>query len=109
MEKNSERLAVCETKIDSIEKAVDHVCITDIPQIYDKLEALSNFSTETRSFFKLVATNTETLSSFNTKLDNLKTAVNSIQNQERLGRKEKASILIAVIVSLGSIAAAILT
>jgi len=104
-----ERLAVCETEISHIKTAVDRVCISDIPNIYAKLESLNNFSIETRSFFKLVEANTETLKAFNTILFDVKNNVQLIRNQEALGKKEKASIVIALIASISGIAVAFLT
>jgi len=105
---HGERLAVCETEIGTLKNAIDRVCVSDIPSIYDKLETLSNFSTETRSFFKIVVANAETLRQFNDKLDNLKLLLNNVNNQEKLGKTEKAGIIVAVITAIASAAVAYL-
>ena len=99
----TERIAVCETEIVNLKSAVNRVCLSDIPNIYTKLEALSNFSTETRSFFKLAAANSETLKEVNSLLFSLKTDVSLLRNQESLGKKEKASIILAAVAGVTSI------
>ena len=104
----TERIAVCETEIVNLKSAVNRVCLSDIPNIYTKLEALSNFSTETRSFFKLVEANTETLKVFNIILTDVKNNMHQIRNQESLGKKEKASIILAVVAGVTSIIVTVL-
>ena len=104
----TERIAVCETEIVNLKSAVNRVCLSDIPNIYMKLEALSNFSTETRSFFKLIAANAETLKDVNTTLSDLKNNVHLLHNQEALGKKEKASIILAVVAGVTSIIVTVL-
>ena len=103
-----ERIAVCETEIMNLKTMTERLFITDIPNIYTKLEMLSNFSTETRSFFKLVEANTETLKAFNIILTDVKNNMHQIRNQESLGKKEKASIILAAVAGVTSIIVTVL-
>lgn len=106
---NGERIAVCETEIINIKDLLRKVCTNDIPHIFEAIGKLETFCVETRQIFKSVEVNSETLKAMDTKLAAIKLEVMSIQNQERLGKKEKVSIALAVIASITSVVVAFIT
>lgn len=95
--KLSERVAVCETEITHLKDAMKKVCENELPHIYGKLDSISIFLSDLKPVLKTVEDNTEAI----------KNTTGNIQNQEKLGRKEKLAIALAVISSLTSIALAL--
>lgn len=77
-----ERVAVCETEITHLKDVVKRVCENDLPHIYDKLDAITS------------------------SLASLRRDIKDIHNQEKLGKKEKAAIVVAVITAAASIVVA---
>lgn len=105
---NAERITACEVEIVNMKDLFRKVCENDLPHIYAELGKLTTFATQTEAYFKEQVEHTKLLKEFDTKLDKLTDVVATIKNQESLGRKEKASILVAIIVSAASIITAFL-
>ena len=74
--------------------AMKKVCENELPHIYNKLDIISKFL--------------ETLKPVIKDVEEIKNNTKSIRNQEKLGRKEKAAIVVAIIASIASIAVAYL-
>lgn len=84
--KITERVAICETEITHLKIAVSRICENEIPHIYTELDKITHYLSDLKPIFKNVEENTE-----------------AIRNQEKLGKKEKAAILLAAITGITSI------
>jgi len=94
MPKLTERVAVCETEITYLKDSVKRVCENELPHIYTELGKITTFLESIKPVFQDVK--------------EIKTNIAKIRNQEKLGRKEKAEIVIAIIISISSVAIAYL-
>ena len=94
MAKLTERVAVCETEITYLKDSVKRVCENEIPHINLELGKIATFLESIKPVFQDVK--------------EIKTNIAKIRNQEKLGGKEKAAIIIAIITSIASIAIAYL-
>lgn len=85
-------MAVCETEVSHLKIAVTKVCENELPHIYNEIDKITGFLSDLKPIMRDVSENTK-----------------AIRNQEKLGKKEKAAILVSVIAAVASITVALIT